>query len=87
VIWLLTRVIVWPARSAAFAAATGYRAGRLLGYRRLTYIALGVGIGLLVAPIPGRELRRRIEERFAADPLPPYPDPDALVSDRLAGAP
>jgi hypothetical protein len=73
-IWLLTRPIVWPVRSASFAASTGFRAGRLLGYRRLTYVAIGVAIGLLVAPIPGRELRRRLQERLAPEPLAPVVD-------------
>jgi osmotically-inducible protein OsmY len=39
----------------------GYRAGRLLGYRRLLLIAVGVGIGLLVAPMTGAELRAKLQ--------------------------
>lgn len=70
-IWLLTRPIVWPVRSAGLAASTGYRAGRLLGFRRLTYLGIGVAIGLLVAPVPGRELRRRLQERLAPPTAPP----------------
>jgi osmotically-inducible protein OsmY len=39
----------------------GYRAGRLLGYRRMFVFALGVGVGLLIAPMTGRELRARLQ--------------------------
>jgi hypothetical protein len=74
VIWLLTRPIVWPVRSASFAASTGFRAGRLLGFRRLTYLGIGVAIGLLFAPVPGRELRRRIQDRLTPEPLAPVVD-------------
>lgn len=49
----------------------GYRAGRLVGYRRLFVLGAGVGIGLLVAPVTGSELRsairRRIEARGVTD--------------------
>jgi hypothetical protein len=68
VLWLLTRPVAWPLRSARLAAAVGFRAGRLLGYRRLGYLTAGVAIGLLVAPIPGRELRRRLRERLVPEP-------------------
>jgi hypothetical protein len=67
-IWLLTRSVVWPVRSARLAAVSGFRVGRLLGYRRLSYLAVGIVIGLLVAPVPGRELRRRLRERFVPEP-------------------
>jgi hypothetical protein len=49
----------------AYSAAAGYRTGRLLGYRRIVMLALGVAVGLLVAPVPGRELRERILDRLA----------------------
>jgi hypothetical protein len=67
-IWLMTRPVVWPLRSARFGVASGFRIGRLLGYRRLTYLAVGVAIGLLLAPVPGQELRRRLRERFMPEP-------------------
>jgi osmotically-inducible protein OsmY len=45
----------------------GFRAGRLLGYRRMAFFAAGIGVGLLVAPATGAEtrakLRRALEER------------------------
>ncbi len=32
----------------------GYRTGRLVGYRRLVVFGVGVVVGLLIAPTPGR---------------------------------
>jgi len=56
----------------------GYRAGRLAGYRRLTVLGIGIGVGLLVAPVTGRELRDRIRDAWdqwtGVTPLPP-PEP------------
>jgi hypothetical protein len=58
----------------------GYRTGRLLGYRRLLTLGVGVGIGLLLAPMSGQELRntvrRRWEERRG-------PDSDDVVAERV----
>ena len=77
--WLLTRPFVWPVRSATFAAGTGYKAGRLLGVRRMTYLGIGVAIGLLVAPTTGRELRERLRE--LKERISPAPPPLAAVVD------
>jgi hypothetical protein len=49
-----------PLRVAFGSARAGYVAGRLVGYRRLFVFAAGVGVGLLVAPMTGRQLRDRI---------------------------
>ena len=92
-IWLLTRLVVWPVKAVtgttkvttkagvkatAGSFKAGYRAGRLLGYRRMVVLGAGVGIGLLVAPRPGREtrelLRSRLEERGLLSPPPPVED-------------
>lgn len=77
--WLLSRLVVWPVKAAAGTAKfttkatakttggafkAGYRTGRVLGYRRLAVLGVGVGIGLLVAPKPGRELREKVRERL-----------------------
>ncbi|MCU1377502.1 MAG: hypothetical protein JWN29_485 [Acidimicrobiales bacterium] len=72
-IWLLTRSIVWPVKAAGYGVAAGYKTGRLFGYRRVTVFLLGVAIGLLLAPVPGRELRAMLKERLL--PTPPIPLP------------
>ena len=87
-IWLLTRPVVWPVKASAYSVAAGYKTGRFFGYRRLTVLLAGVGIGLLVAPFPGRDLRALLKERFmpaAPIPLPapsdgPLPVPVADAS-------
>ena len=45
-------------------AKAGYRTGRLLGYRRVAVFAAGVGLGLMIAPMAGRETRGRIQDRW-----------------------
>jgi len=77
--WLLSRLVVWPvkavtgtakvttkagAKTAAGSFKAGYRTGRLFGYRRLVLLGAGVGVGLLVAPKPGRELREQVRSRL-----------------------
>jgi hypothetical protein len=74
-IWLLTRPIVWPLKTAGYGVSAGYKTGRFFGYRRLTVFLLGVAAGLLVAPFPGRDLRALLQERFF--PSPPIPLPPA----------
>ena len=39
----------------------GYRAGQLLGYRRMFLFGAGVALGLLIAPMAGRELRAKLQ--------------------------
>src|SRR5262245_60778056 len=88
--WLLTRPVVWPLRAGVFGVSAGYRTGRVLGYRRLLLLAAGVGIGLLVAPTPGRELRQKVRERLMGPmgELPAvgdtYDPPLDLTDDALA---
>ena len=72
-IWLLTRPIVWPVKLTTHSVAAGYKTGRFLGYRRLTVFVLGVGVGLLVAPFPGKDLRALLQARFF--PAPPFAPP------------
>jgi hypothetical protein len=66
-IWLLTRVVVWPVKVGAGSAKLGYKTGRLLGYRRIFVFGLGVAVGLLVAPTTGAVLRDRIRALLDAD--------------------
>jgi hypothetical protein len=84
-IWLLTRPVVWPLKTAAYSASAGYKTGRFVGYRRLTVLLVGVGVGLLLAPVPGRELRAKLKERLA--PEPPLPVPPALRDDEPSDIP
>jgi len=61
----LLRLIFLPAKvgvgTTKLGVKTGYRAGRLLGYRRMFFFAAGVGVGLLIAPMTGREARAKLQ--------------------------
>ncbi len=69
----LLRLLFLPARvgvgTTKLGVKAGYRTGRLLGYRRIFVFAAGIGVGLLIAPMTGREarakLQRLIDERRA----------------------
>ena len=85
-IWLLSRPIIWPVKAGAFGVSAGYKTGRFVGYRRLTVFLLGVGVGLLLAPVPGHQLRAMIRERLMPHepiPLPPVKDGSGSVPTRL----
>ena len=106
--WFLSRLVVWPVKAAAGTAKvggkvtagsfkTGYRTGRLIGYRRVAVLAVGVGIGLLVAPRPGRELRAQVRQRLTergliaggvppVEPVAPWESPSPLPDVTAAGA-
>ena len=87
-IWLLSRPIIWPVKAGAFGISAGYKTGRLIGYRRVTVFLLGVGVGLLLAPVPGQQLRAMLRERLmplTPIPLPPVKDGLGLVPMRLVG--
>ena len=66
-IWLLTRSVVWPTKAGIGSAKLGYKTGRLLGYRRIFVFGLGVAVGLLIAPMTGAALRRRIQALIDGD--------------------
>ena len=82
-IWLLTRPIVWPVKTAGYGVAAGYKTGKFVGYRRLTVLFVGIVIGLLVAPFPGKDLRAILMAKlFPTEPipLPPADHPIDLTS-------
>ena len=68
-IFLLTlplRLVVTGYRTGLLSARITRRTVRFVGYRRLALLLVGVGIGLLLAPVPGTELRRRLREAIEA---------------------
>jgi hypothetical protein len=78
-IWLLTRSVVWPVKTSVGSVKLGYKTGRLFGYKRIFVFVLGVGVGLLLAPVTGAELRervRRLVEGDLADELAYSESPD-----------
>jgi len=64
----LLRLIFLPAKvgvgTTKLGVKAGYRTGRLLGYRRIFVFGAGVVLGLLVAPVTGREARAKLRELF-----------------------
>ena len=61
----LLRLIFLPAKvgvgTTKLGVKTGYRAGRLLGFRRLAFFGAGVAVGLLLAPMTGAEARAKLK--------------------------
>ncbi len=92
---ILIRLLLLPFRllfgTTKLAAKTSYRAGRLVGYHRMFFFGAGVLVGLLIAPEPGRELRRRILESTGsprpAGSAPPSDDLASRVRNHLRQAP
>lgn len=66
----LLRLLFLPAKvgvgSTKLGMKAGYRTGRLVGYRRIFLFGLGVGVGLLIAPMTGREARARLQSLIDA---------------------
>lgn len=60
----LIRLIFLPAKvgvgTTKLGVKAGYRTGRLMGYRRLAVFGIGVGVGLLLAPMTGEQARARL---------------------------
>ena len=76
---IVVRAALVPVRVLGFSFRAGYRTGRLVGYRRIALVAVGVAVGLVVAPVPGRELRARLRRRLDAAPY----GSDAELAERV----
>lgn len=61
----LIRLLFLPAKvgvgTTKMGVKAGYKTGRLFGYRRIFLFGLGVGVGLLLAPMTGREARAKLQ--------------------------
>ena len=91
-IWLLSRLVVWPVKTSVGSAKVGYKTGRLLGYRRIFVFGLGVAVGLLLAPVTGAELRERLrrlieEQMTETGPAPWTPARDEVVDLTMEATP
>ena len=64
-VFTLIRLLFLPAKvgvgTTKLGMKAGYRTGRLLGYRRLFVFGAGVAVGMLFAPMAGRELRAKLQ--------------------------
>jgi hypothetical protein len=87
---ILIRLVLLPVRlglkTTGFAVKTGYRTGRFFGYRRILVLGTGIAIGLLIAPVPGRQLRAKLAA-FLAQFGPPPTDLGEQVRFELSHSP
>lgn len=88
---LVVRLVFFPlkvgTRATKVAAKTGYRTGRLLGYRRLFVFGVGVFVGLMIAQGPGRELRAKLQALLGGGSPPSDPELGELVRFELSHSP
>jgi hypothetical protein len=64
-----------------------HRSLRLFGYRRLIVFGAGVGVGLLVAPGPGAELRAKLSDALSGIRAEPTGDLASKVREQQASSP
>jgi hypothetical protein len=88
---LVVRLVFFPikvgTKATTLAAKTGYRTGRLFGYRRLFVFGLGIAVGLLIAPGPGQELREKLRAALGGGEPPSDPDLGERVRFELSHSP
>jgi hypothetical protein len=75
---MIVRTVLLPARLSyrvgKLGIRTGWVLGRTAGPSRVLALGAGVGIGLLVAPTSGRELRDRLRRELASRRAPASDD-------------
>jgi hypothetical protein len=67
-IFLLTlpiRILGLGYRAGSLSAKATRRTVRFVGYRRVALLLVGIAIGLLLAPVPGAELRARLRKQLS----------------------
>lgn len=66
---ILIRLVLLPLRlmwgTTRISTRSAYRIGRLVGYKRMFVFGAGIAVGLLAAPVTGRELRQKLQDAFA----------------------
>jgi hypothetical protein len=67
-------------RTGKLSARSTYRVGRLIGLRRVLVLGAGVGIGMLVAPTSGQELRDKLRRQWESRRAPAT---DEAVAERV----
>jgi hypothetical protein len=96
VIWFLLtlpfRLVGLGFRLGAGSAKVTRRTVRVVGYRRVVVFAAGVGVGLLLAPVPGDQLRAKLRDALAqlglgGAGLGAPADVASAVRDELASSP
>jgi hypothetical protein len=61
-------------RAGRLSVGSTYKVGRFVGISRLLALALGVGIGLLIAPMTGAELRQQLRRKWEGRHAPASDD-------------